>query len=303
LQDLIHKARVLLEALPYIQEFQGRTFVIKYGGHAFDDVSLRESFARDVLVLRLVGIKPVIVHGGGPQIGEMLKRLGIESRFVEGLRVTDDRTMDVVEMVLGGLINKEIVRLIHRAGGRAVGLSGKDGGLVRARRMAPMRLQRNGEEVVVDLGRVGEVEQVNAEVVDHLLTANFIPVIAPVGADGEGVTLNINGDEMAAKIASALKAEKLVLLSDVQGVTGEGGDLLSTLEAAAAERLIDRGVIAGGMIPKVRCGVQALEEGVRKVHIVDGRAEHAVLLEIFTDRGVGTEIVTNGRWRNGGEAR
>jgi acetylglutamate kinase len=303
LQDLIQKARVLLEALPYIQEFQGKIFVIKYGGHAFDDVALRESFARDVLVLSLVGIRPVVVHGGGPQIGDMLKRLGLESRFVEGLRVTDDRTMDVVEMVLGGLINKEIVRLIHRAGGRAVGLSGKDGGLVRARRMAPLRLMRNGEEVVVDLGRVGDVETVNPEVIDHLIRADFIPVVAPVGADAEGLTLNINGDEMAAKLASALKAEKLVLLTDVQGVVGEGGELLSTLEAGAAERMIERGVIAGGMIPKVRCGMQALHEGVSKVHIVDGRAEHAVLLEIFTDRGVGTQITSNGRRRNGGGER
>ena len=303
MQDLIQKARVLLEALPYIQKFQGRIFVIKYGGHAFDDAGLRESFARDVLALRLVGVRPVVVHGGGPQIGEMLKRLGLESRFVEGLRVTDDRTMDVVEMVLGGLINKEIVRLIHRAGGRAVGLSGKDGGLVRARRMAPLRLARNGEEVVVDLGRVGEVEAVNPEVIDHLIKADFIPVIAPVGVDSEGLTLNINGDEMAAKLAAALKAEKLVLLTDVQGVANEEGELLSTLDTASAERLIERGIIAGGMIPKVRCGMQALHEGVSKVHIVDGRAEHAVLLEIFTDRGVGTEIVSNGRGRSGGSER
>jgi len=303
LQELIDKARVLLEALPYIREFHGRIFVIKYGGHAFDDTSLRESFARDVLILRLVGVKPVVVHGGGPQIGDMLKRLSIESRFVEGLRVTDDRTMEIVEMVLGGLINKEIVRLIHRVGGRAVGLSGKDGALIRARRMAPLRLQKNGEEVVVDLGRVGEVDSVNPEVIDRLLEADFIPVIAPVGADSEGVTLNINGDSMAAKLAAALKAEKLVLLTDVQGVQGEGGELLSTLDAGAAERLIERGVIAGGMIPKVRCGVQALHDGVRKVHVVDGRAEHAVLLEIFTDRGVGTEIVANGRWRGEGAER
>ncbi|MEK6607159.1 MAG: acetylglutamate kinase [Myxococcota bacterium] len=292
MRDLIDKAKVLLESLPYIQAFQGRVFVIKYGGHAFDDATFRASFARDVLVLRLVGIKPVIVHGGGPQIGEVLAQMGMESRFVAGLRVTDDRTMDVVEMVLGGLINKEIVRLIHQAGGRAVGLSGKDGQLVLARRLPPQRVRgADGHEELVDLGRVGDAVDINPEVVLRLLEANFIPVIAPVGVDGEGMTLNLNGDTMAGKLASALHAEKLVLMTDVQGVKGPEGEFLSTLDATSAERLIERGVINGGMVPKVRCGIDALAEGVRKVHILDGRLEHAILLEIFTDRGVGTEIV------------
>lgn len=282
---------MLLEALPYIQAFHGRIFVVKYGGHAFDDEQLRAGFARDLLVLRHVGIRPVVVHGGGPQIGDVLGKMGIESHFVQGLRVTDDQTMDVVEMVLGGLINKEIVRLIHQVGGRAVGLSGKDGQLVRAQRMAPLRLRKNDREELVDLGRVGDIVQINPEVVQRLLEADFIPVIAPVGVDANGQTLNINGDTMAGKLAKALHAEKLVLMTDVQGVRGAEGEFLSTLEIATAERLIERGVIEGGMVPKVRCGIDALQDGVRKVHVLDGRLEHAVLLEIFTDRGVGTEII------------
>lgn len=295
MQDLIGKARVLLEALPYIQVFHDKIFVLKYGGHAFDNETLRAHFARDVLVLRHVGIRPVIVHGGGPQIARILKQMGIESRFVQGLRITDDQTMEVVEMVLGGLINKEIVRLILQGGGRAVGLSGKDGHLVHAQRMPPLRIKHNGREEVVDLGRVGEVASINPEVVLRLLDADFIPIIAPVGVDEDHATLNINGDTLAGKLAAALQAEKLVLMTDVQGVRGTEGEFLSTLDADTAERLIDRGVIEGGMVPKVRCGMDALHEGVRKVHILDGRIEHAILLEIFTDRGVGTEIVRGGR--------
>ena len=272
------RAEILMEALPYIRAFQGKTLVIKYGGAAMEQASLKEQFAKDVLLLRLVGIRPVIVHGGGPQIGALMKRLGKEPRFVGGMRVTDDATMSVVEMVLGGMVNKEIVRLINRAGGRAVGITGKDGKLVRARR-------------VPDLGRVGEVEAVTPEIVERLLSADFIPVIAPIGADEEGETLNINADPFAARMAAALRAEKLVLLTDVDGVRGADGQLLSTLTAEQADRLVASGVIEGGMIPKVACGLDALADGVRKVHIVDGRLEHALLLEIFTDQGIGTELV------------
>jgi len=279
MQKLIDKANVLIEALPYISKFRGRTIVIKYGGHAMDEPALRDSFARDVTLLKFVGIAPVIVHGGGPQIGETLARLGMASRFVGGLRVTDDATMSVVEMVLGGMVNKDIVRLINRAGGRAVGITGKDGKLVRARRLP-------------DLGRVGEVEAVAPEIVEHLLAADFIPVIAPIGADEDGETLNINADPFAARIAAALRAEKLVLLTDVDGVRGADGQHLSTLTSAEADRLAQSGVLEGGMIPKVTCGLDALADGVRKVHIVDGRLEHALLLEIFTDQGIGTELVT-----------
>jgi acetylglutamate kinase len=283
MQKLIEKAKVLIEALPYISKFRGRTIVVKYGGHAMEDERLREAFAQDVILLKYVGLLPVVVHGGGPQIGHMLERLGIASRFVAGQRITDEATMDVVEMVLGGTVNKEIVRLIGRAGGRAVGISGKDGKLVRARKLASL----GG----VDPGRVGEVEFVAPEILEKLLAADFIPVIAPIASDAEGGTLNINADPFAAKIAAALRAEKLVLLTDVEGVRDAGGHLLPSLVADEAERLIKGGTIDGGMIPKVQCGVEALREGVRKVHIVDGRLEHAILLEIFTDQGIGTELV------------
>jgi acetylglutamate kinase len=281
-QKLIDKAKVLIEALPYIEKFRGRTIVIKIGGRAMDDPALRESFARDVILLRYVGIAPVVVHGGGPQIGAMLTRLGIGSRFVGGLRVTDDDTMDVVEMVLGGTVNKELVRVIHQAGGRAVGITGKDGKLVRAR-----KLSAEGG----DLGRVGEVEQVAPEILERLLAADFIPVVAPIGADASGLTLNVNADPFAAQIAVALRAEKLVLLTDVEGVRDAEGQLAPSLSAVEVERLCQGGAVTGGMIPKLQCGLDALRGGVRKVHIIDGRLEHAVLLEIFTDTGIGTELV------------
>jgi acetylglutamate kinase len=289
MQQLIDKANVLIEALPYISKFRGRTIVVKYGGHAMDDERLRESFARDVILLKYVGLSPVIVHGGGPQIAQVLARMGITSRFASGLRITDDETMDVVEMVLGGTVNKEIVRVINRAGGRAVGITGKDGKLVRARKIA--RIPADGAEGGVDPGRVGEVEEVAPEIVERLLDADFIPIIAPIGADADGVTLNINADPFAAKIAAALRAEKLVLLTDVEGVRDDRGQLLSTLTATEIDRLVAAGAVGGGMIPKVACGLEALREGVRKVHIIDGRLEHALLLEIFTDTGIGTELV------------
>jgi len=292
-QNLIDKARILIEALPYLSRFRDRTMVIKYGGHAMEDPALRESFAEDVILLELCGVNPVVVHGGGPQIGDMLKRLGVTSRFVGGMRVTDDATMDVVEMVLGGSVNKEIVRLINRHGGRAVGLTGKDGQLVRARKMAPVGGQ--------DLGRVGEVVSVNPEVLRRLTASPegsgpaFIPVIAPIGVDEHGETLNINADPFAGAIAAALRAEKLVLLTDVAGVKDAAGNLLGSLTTAEARTLIKQGVIEGGMIPKVECGLEALAQGVGKVHIIDGRLEHALLLEIFTEGGVGTELVTKKR--------
>ena len=274
----VEKADVLLEALPYIRRFAGKLMVIKYGGHAMEDDELKDSFAQDVTLLKYVGMNPVIVHGGGPQIDAALHKAGIEPRFVRGLRVTDAATMDVVEMGLVGKINKEIVTLLNRHGGNAVGLSGKDGELVVARKR---RTQ--------DLGFVGEVVGVNARVVDSL--AGFIPVIAPVAADADGVTYNINADVVAGKVAEALRAEKLILLTYVEGVRGRDGALLDTLPADGAADLIRDGTIAGGMIPKVECCLEAIRGGVKQAHVIDGRVRHAVLLEILTSRGVGTEIV------------
>lgn len=284
MQQLIEKARVLVEALPYISKFRGRTVVVKVGGNAMDDLALRERFAEDVVLLRWVGIDVVVVHGGGPQIGQMLARLGIESRFAAGMRITDDATMHVVEMVLGGGVNKELVRLINVKGGRAVGLTGKDGGLATARRLTALGSER------IDPGRVGEVETIDATVL-RKLAGDFIPVIAPIAVDERGETLNVNADPFASKLAVALDAEKLVLLTDVQGVNDAAGALIPSLSAKHARQLIEGGVISGGMIPKVDYALAALAEGVRKVHIIDGRIEHALLLEIFTDRGVGTELI------------
>ena len=274
----VEKADVLLEALPYIRRFSGKVMVIKYGGHAMEDEELKDSFAQDVALLKYVGMHPVIVHGGGPQIDAALQKAGIVSRFVRGLRVTDAPTMDIVEMVLVGKINKEIVTLLNRHGASAVGLSGKDGELVVSRkRRAP------------DLGLVGEVVGVNARVIEAL--QGFIPVIAPVAADTEGVTYNINADVVAGKVAEALRAEKLILLTDVEGVKGRDGTLLDTLPADVAADLIRDGTIAGGMIPKVECCLEAIRGGVKQAHVVDGRVRHALLLEILTSRGVGTEIL------------
>jgi acetylglutamate kinase len=288
MRELIEKAAVLHEALPYIRRFHGETFVIKYGGHAMTDPALREGFARDVVLLKFVGINPVVVHGGGPQIDEQLKRLGIESQRVDGLRITDDATMQVVEMVLGGTINKEIVAMIGRQGGRAVGLSGVDDQLLLAEKL-PKVQTRSG--ALVDTGRVGEICRVRPEVVQSLVQAGLIPVIAPLGIDESGRSLNLNADTAAGALAAALNAEKLLLMTDTPGVRGADGKLIQSLDEHESARLRRDGVIDGGMIPKVQCALEAIAGGVRKCHIFDGREQHAILLEIFTDAGIGTEIV------------
>ena len=290
MQDVIEKASVLHEALPYIRRFHGRTFVVKYGGHAMVDAELKASFARDICLLRYVGIHVVVVHGGGPQINETLGRMGVASKFVSGLRITDDETMDVVEMVLGGQINQEIVGLICQQGGRAVGLSGKDDSFIRARKLASVRSKGTDGDSEVDPGRVGEIVEIVPEVVDQLVKSGFIPVISPIGVDRAGSSLNINADTAAGKVAEALRAEKLILLTDVEAVRSGEGELIRSLTAPQAAQLIERGVIHSGMIPKVQCGLDALAGGVKKVHMLDGRLKHSVLLEIFTDQGIGTEI-------------
>lgn len=276
---LIEKANTLIEALPYIKKFFGKTVVIKYGGHAMENEELKDSFAQDIVLMKYIGINPVIVHGGGPQIDDLLKRVGKKSEFKRGLRVTDDETMEIVEMVLVGKVNKEIVSLINQHGGQAVGLSGRDGGLIKAKKVKP------------DIGRVGEVDRINPQVIESLDDSKFIPVIAPVGEGEDGKAYNINADLAAGKIASALNAEKFILLTDVEGVLDNHKKLISTLDAKEASNAIKKGDIAGGMIPKVECCLDALKEGVGKAHIVDGRVKHAILLEIFTDKGIGTEIV------------
>jgi acetylglutamate kinase len=285
--ELVQRAEVLIEALPYIRAFQGKTLVIKYGGAAMEQTDLKEQFAKDVLLLRLVGIRPVIVHGGGPQIGALMKRLGKEPRFVGGMRVTDEETVQIVEMVLVGKINKEIVGLINLHGGRAVGLSGKDASLLRARK----RLHRLPDGTSADIGLVGEVEAVNPEPIRLLEESGFIPVIAPVGVGEAGETYNINADLVAGDVAAALFAEKLIHLTDVTGINGEDGRLISTLTKRDAERLIKAGVIDGGMLPKVESSLRALTGGAQKAHIIDGRVPHAILLEVLTKEGIGTEIV------------
>ena len=291
MKKLIEKARVLMEALPYIKTFYGRTIVIKYGGHAMVEEALKESFAQDVVMLKYIGINPVIVHGGGPQIGQMLKSLGKEAKFVQGIRVTDQETMDVVEMVLGGKINKEIVAGINRFGGRAIGLSGKDGNLILGRKMEMRAINpATLAPEIIDVGLAGEVEKINPEIVSFIDRGNFIPVIAPVGCGTNGETFNINADLVAGEVAAALKAEKLILLTDVEGVKDKDGNLITNLDAADIPARIQDGTITGGMIPKLNCCLKALRGGVRKVHIIDGRVEHACLLEIFTDHGIGTEI-------------
>jgi acetylglutamate kinase len=289
---LIEKANVLIEALPYIRQFYQKTIVVKYGGHAMVDERLKRSFAQDIVLLKYIGMNPVVVHGGGPQIGETLERVGKKSDFREGMRVTDSETMDVVEMVLVGKVNKEIVALINQHGGQAVGLSGKDGRLIQARKLQLYRDQEGDKPPeLIDLGMVGEVQAIQAEVIQALEMSRFIPVIAPVGVGDQGETYNINADLVAGKLAPALKATKLILLTDVQGVMDAEGNLISSLDTAQAAQLIQDGTLTGGMIPKVRCGLEAVREGVDKTHIIDGRIEHAVLLEIFMDRGIGTEIV------------
>jgi len=280
-QALIDKAAVLMEALPYIRRFRDKTIVIKYGGHAMTEDGLRASFARDVVLLKYIGVRPVLVHGGGPQIAATLARLGKESTFVSGLRVTDDETMEVVEMVLGGRVNQEIVELVNRGGARAVGLTGNDG---------PMILVRKKLAEGHDLGRVGEVVDVDPAPLRAVADAGFVPVVAPLGVDSDGITYNVNADEVAGALASALEAEKLMLLTDVEGVLDRDGGLLSRLTCDEIKKLISEGTIQGGMIPKVQCCMDAVQSGVHRAHVVDGRVLHAVLLEIFTDGGVGTLI-------------
>ena len=284
-------AQVLAEALPYIQRFRGKTVVIKYGGNAMVDETLKSGFARDIVMMKLVGINPVVVHGGGPQIGMLLEKIGKESRFVEGMRVTDSETMDVVEMVLGGLVNKEIVNLITHHGGRAVGLTGKDGDLIRARKLT---IKRDSPELdapeIIDIGHVGEVESIDASVVDMLVGGDFIPVIAPIGVGEDGRSYNINADLVAGHMAEVLKAEKLILLTNTSGLLDKQGDLLTGLGTEDVAALIKDGTVHGGMLPKIGCALSAVNSGVKAAHIIDGRLEHAVLVELFTDEGVGTLI-------------
>ena len=291
MQELINKANVLVEALPWIRQFYGKTIVIKYGGNAMVEEHLKEGFARDVILMKYIGLNPVVVHGGGPQIGKVLEAMGIETRFEQGMRVTDARTMDVVEMVLGGKVNKEIVSNINRHGGRAVGLTGKDGNLITARKLEMKAINPDTlTPEIIDIGMVGEVAGINPAIIISLEQANFIPVIAPVGVDESGRTYNINADLVAGKVAGALQAEKLILLTDVEGVRDKSGKLLNTIDIAEVQGLIDDGTIVGGMIPKVTCCLDAVAAGVKKTHIIDGRMEHACLLEVFTDQGVGTAV-------------
>ncbi|MCG8316257.1 MAG: acetylglutamate kinase [Pseudomonadales bacterium] len=291
-------AKVLTEALPYIQRFTGRTIVIKYGGNAMVDEELKNSFARDIVLMKLVGFNPVIVHGGGPQIGELLERIGKESKFVDGMRVTDSETMDVVQMVLGGLVNKDIVNLINQNGGKAVGLTGKDGQLIRAKQL---KVTLSSPEMkapeIIDIGHVGEVESVNTEVVDMLLHGDFIPVIAPIGFGEDGSSYNINADLVAGKVAEVLKAEKLILLTNISGLQDKSGNTLTGLSVSQVDALIEDGTIYGGMLPKIGCALEAVRGGVASAHIIDGRVPHAVLLEIFTDEGVGT-LITGEKLQN-----
>jgi acetylglutamate kinase len=292
MDELLQKAAILQEALPYIRRFHGSTVVVKYGGHAMVDEALKESFAKDVCLLHYVGIRIVVVHGGGPQITHMLERMGIKSQFADGMRVTDDETMDVVEMVLCGAVNSSIVSLIGKHGGRAVGLSGKDDNCLFARRMSELASDPDEPSYGshIDLGRVGEVESVHSRIVQELIDNGVIPVIAPIAVDKDGLALNVNADLAAANLASSLGAAKLLLMTDVEGVKTKSGELITSLRASEVESLIAQGVITGGMIPKVRCALSAVNDHVEKAHIIDGRVQHAVLLEILTDRGVGTQI-------------
>jgi acetylglutamate kinase len=283
-----NKAKTLAEALPYIQRFHGKTIVIKYGGNAMTDPALKEGFARDVVLLKVVGMNPVIVHGGGPQIDDLLKRVGKKGEFIQGMRVTDAETMDVVEMVLGGQVNKDIVNLINRHGGKAVGLTGKDGGLIRARKMKVRGAP--GSDEMVDIGQVGEVESIDPAIVNLLHTEDFIPVIAPVGVGANGESYNINADLVAGKVAEILKAEKLIVLTNTAGVLDKNGNLLTGLTARKVDELFADGTIHGGMLPKIGSALEAVKNGVNTCHIIDGRVEHALLLEILTDEGVGTLI-------------
>jgi acetylglutamate kinase len=292
-QSAMNIAKVLTEALPYIQHFTDKTIVIKYGGNAMVDEQLKANFARDVVLMKLVGLNPVVVHGGGPQIGQVLQELGIESSFVDGMRVTDSRTMDVVQMVLGGLVNQDIVSLINRSGGKALGLTGKDGDLIKARKLVIKRSSPDMlESEIVDIGHVGEVVSVQRGVVDMLVHSDIIPVIAPIGTDESGTSYNINADLVAGKVAEELDAEKLILLTNVAGLEDANGEVLSGLSPDQVQALIDDGTIQGGMLPKIGCALSAVQNGVNTAHIIDGRVNHAVLLEVLTDEGVGTLITS-----------
>lgn len=285
------KAKILIEALPYIQRFHGKTLVVKYGGNAMTDPELESSFARDIVLLKTVGLNPIVVHGGGPQVDAMLQQLGRESDRIDGMRVTDSATMEVVEMVLGGSVNKSIVNLINQHGGRAIGLTGKDGRLMLAKKLFLEKQSETGVQKI-DLGLVGEVVEVKTDLLEMLCQSDFIPVIAPLGVDEQGHTYNINADLVAGKIAEALQAEKLILLTNISGVLDENKNLLTGLTTHDVDKLIETGVIYGGMIPKISCALDAVKQGVKSAHIVDGRVPHASLLEIFTDHGVGT-LITN----------
>lgn len=283
-------ASVLTESLPYIQKFKGKTIVVKYGGNAMVDEALKSSFARDIVLLKSVGINPIVVHGGGPQIGKILEKIGKQNKFVEGMRVTDSETMDVVEMVLGGLVNKEIVNLIHQHGGHSIGLTGKDGRLISAKKLKHNIIQTSE---IIDLGHVGEVDKIDISVIELLLNGDFIPVIAPIGVGTDGFSYNINADLVAGAIASALGAEKLILLTNTLGLLDKNQQLLTGLNVAAVDALIADGTIHSGMLPKISCALSAVKNGVKSTHIIDGSVAHAVLLEVFTDSGVGTLISAN----------
>jgi acetylglutamate kinase len=293
--EALNIAQVLTEALPYIQRFIGKTIVVKFGGNAMVDPLLHESFARDVVLMKLVGMNPVVVHGGGPQIGALLAKLNIHTEFVDGMRVTDSQTMDLVEMVLGGSVNKEIVASINRNGGKAIGVTGKDGQMIRARKLTVSRITPELDvPEILDIGHVGEVDQIDTEVLQVILGSNFIPVIAPIGVGDDGSTYNINADLVAGKLAQVMQAEKLMLLTNVAGLLDKQGNILTGLTTAQVDGLIADGTISGGMLPKIRCAIDAVKSGVTSAHIVDGRVPHAVLLETFTDEGMGT-LITNKR--------
>ncbi len=292
IQSSMERAEILMEALPYIKRFYNKTIVIKYGGHAMVDDELKDKFAQDVVMMKYIGINPVVVHGGGPQIGTLLKKLGKESKFIQGMRVTDEETMNIVEMVLVGMVNQEIVGLINRHGGNAVGLSGKDGNLIKAEKyyLSEEKVKNTPPEII-DIGLVGKVKTINSELIISLSQNSFIPVIAPTGIGDAGETYNINADIVAGEVAAALQADKLLLLTDVEGVLGKDKKLINAMNNEEAMKLIENGVVEGGMFPKVKCCLKALKNGVKKAHIIDGRLRHAILLEVFTDKGIGTEIV------------
>ena len=292
-KEAVITTKVLSEALPYLQKFSGKTIVIKYGGNAMTDETLKNSFARDVVMLKLIGINPIVVHGGGPQIGEVLEKLNIKSEFIDGMRVTTSETMDVVEMVLGGLVNKDIVNLINQNGGKAIGLTGKDGQLLHAKKLQVTKQSPDMQQPeIIDIGHVGEVTRVNTQVLDMLSQSDFIPVIAPIGVDAEGASYNINADLVAGKVAEVLRAEKLILLTNISGLQDKKGEVLTGLTTQEVDELIADGTIYGGMLPKIQCALDAVHAGVTSAHIIDGRVPNATLLELFTDEGVGT-LITN----------